>query len=220
MEDGYRACVIEPKLLAHRGLMDLAPENTSLSFEMATLYGFAGVELDVHLTSDNELVIIHDESTKRVGGKDLEIETSTLAQLRQVDLGNFWAYKLPFQSILTLEDFCSRFLKDYRYVNLELKTDLKQYYDIERRVAEVLATLERSERAKFVISSFNFKSLKLYNSFDKETRLAFLFNNMRELRSEDREEIESLCSYLNPYFKLYLGRHRRELDSYGKKYIL
>ena len=71
-------------ILAHRGYSGISPENTQLAFEMAHQFAFDGVELDVHLTKDEHLVIIHDETTLRTAGTKKEIETSTLAQLKAV----------------------------------------------------------------------------------------------------------------------------------------
>lgn len=49
-------------ILGHRGHFDKAPENTKLAFDLALKHNFDGVELDIHLTKDNKIVIIHDES--------------------------------------------------------------------------------------------------------------------------------------------------------------
>lgn len=54
-----------PLLLAHRGCCALAPENSQLAFDLVSLFGFGGMELDVHQTADQQLVIIHDETTAR-----------------------------------------------------------------------------------------------------------------------------------------------------------
>ena len=55
--------------LAHRGFSDEYPENTILAFEKAKEAGFDGIELDVQLSRDGELVVIHDEELKRVTGE-------------------------------------------------------------------------------------------------------------------------------------------------------
>ena len=55
------------KIFGHRGFSGKYPENTMLAFEKAVEIGCDGIELDVHLTKDNVLVIIHDEDIKRSG---------------------------------------------------------------------------------------------------------------------------------------------------------
>ncbi len=66
---------------AHRGLHDkpTLPENSMAAFKRAVLEGF-GIELDVHLTADNKLAVIHDSSLKRTCGIDLKIEETELKE--------------------------------------------------------------------------------------------------------------------------------------------
>ena len=60
----------QPILIAHRGYSAISPENSFLAFELAYQFCFLAVELDVHLTKDQQLVIIHDANTKRTSGFD------------------------------------------------------------------------------------------------------------------------------------------------------
>ena len=60
----------QPILIAHRGYSAISPENSFLAFELAYQFCFSAVELDVHLTKDEQLVIIHDANTKRTSGLD------------------------------------------------------------------------------------------------------------------------------------------------------
>ncbi len=74
-------------VIGHRGYPAKYPENTLLSFREAIRAGADGVELDVWLTRDGEVVIIHDPDTRRVAGVDLKVKDSTLEELRRLDLG-------------------------------------------------------------------------------------------------------------------------------------
>jgi glycerophosphoryl diester phosphodiesterase len=65
-------------IIAHRGESYLAPENSLASINMAWHKGAEAVEIDIQLTTDNEIVVIHDSNTKRVGNKNLKIAASTL----------------------------------------------------------------------------------------------------------------------------------------------
>ena len=56
---------MQPKIFAHRGASRYAPENTLPAFALAAEQGADGVELDVHLTRDDQLVVIHDETLER-----------------------------------------------------------------------------------------------------------------------------------------------------------
>lgn len=74
-------------VIGHRGYSAKYPENTLLSLLAALYYGADGVELDVWLSGDGNVVVIHDPDTKRVAGADLQVKKSTLRELRQVYLG-------------------------------------------------------------------------------------------------------------------------------------
>ena len=73
------------KIYAHRGFSEKYPENTMLAFEKAVEIGVDGIELDVHLTKDNELVIIHDEDVKRTTNGEGLVKDMTLEELKKLD---------------------------------------------------------------------------------------------------------------------------------------
>jgi glycerophosphoryl diester phosphodiesterase len=88
-------------LLAHRGESYIAPENTLAAFKMAWDKGAKAVELDVYLTKDHKIVVVHDANTKRTGGADLVIKDTDSVELRKLDLGKlkgeqFAGEKIPF----------------------------------------------------------------------------------------------------------------------------
>jgi len=76
-----------PWLVAHRGGARLAPENTLPAFELAARLGADAFETDVHLTSDGEVVVFHDDETTRLTGVPGTIEGRTLAEVRALDAG-------------------------------------------------------------------------------------------------------------------------------------
>jgi glycerophosphoryl diester phosphodiesterase len=81
-----------PRIVAHRGASFDAPENTLAAFRRAWELGVECVELDVHLTKDDEVVVMHDANTRRTTGHDRAIREQTLAELKQLDAG---AWKGP-----------------------------------------------------------------------------------------------------------------------------
>ena len=70
---------------AHRGAGKYAPENTLPAFQKAIEMGADGIELDVQMTKDNQCVVIHDETIKRVSNGTVWVKDSTLEELRQFD---------------------------------------------------------------------------------------------------------------------------------------
>lgn len=73
--------------VAHRGASGLYPENTRLAFERAIALGVDVIELDVHLTRDGELAVIHDDHLDRTTNGIGHVRDHTAAQLRQLDAG-------------------------------------------------------------------------------------------------------------------------------------
>ena len=79
--------IARPRIVAHRGASHEAPENTLAAFRRAWEQGVEGVELDVRVTRDGEVVVIHDATTKRTAGVDRAVAEQTLAELKTLDAG-------------------------------------------------------------------------------------------------------------------------------------
>lgn len=90
---------------AHRGLHEkpVIPENSMAAFRRAVIEGF-GIELDVHLTKDNKLAIIHDSSLKRTCGVDLQIEDLTLEEAQIYFLEKSQERIPSFEEVLEMVD--------------------------------------------------------------------------------------------------------------------
>ena len=96
--------MVKPLIIAHRGAMGNAPENTAASFKKAIDEKADGIELDVHMTKDGHLVVIHDETIDRTSnGKGL-VRDMTLEELRKFDYGSFFDASYAGERILTLEE--------------------------------------------------------------------------------------------------------------------
>ena len=75
---------MKTKIWAHRGASGYAPENTLEAFELAIHQNADGIELDIQLTKDGEIVVAHDEKINRVTGKNGWIKDYTLKELKQL----------------------------------------------------------------------------------------------------------------------------------------
>lgn len=93
-----------PRIVAHRGASHEAPENTLAAFKRAWALGCEGVELDVRLSKDGEVVVFHDETTLRIGGVDRPVEEQTLAELRAIDVGAWKHIRYQGERIPTLAE--------------------------------------------------------------------------------------------------------------------
>ena len=76
-------------IIAHRGSSYDAPENTLPAVNLAWSQNSDAVEVDVHLTKDNYLVVIHDNDTERTGGIKKRIRETNLIDLQNIDVGNW-----------------------------------------------------------------------------------------------------------------------------------
>ena len=76
------------KIFAHRGASAYAPENTMEAFALAVKQGADGIELDVQMTKDGEVVVIHDETIDRVSDKKGAVRDYTLEELRKFSFSN------------------------------------------------------------------------------------------------------------------------------------
>ncbi|MBN1508680.1 MAG: hypothetical protein JW955_17665 [Sedimentisphaerales bacterium] len=100
---GASGCARPVEIIAHRGASYDAPENTMAS----VLLGWqkrANVEIDVYLTQDNRIVVIHDATTKRTAGVDLKVKEATSQELCQLDVGRFKAEQFAGERIPLLDD--------------------------------------------------------------------------------------------------------------------
>ncbi len=118
-----------PVNLAHRGASALAPENTLEAFRMAVESGAGGLELDVHLTSDGHVVVIHDETVERTTGGTGSVAEMTLDELRTLDAGHDFSPEgentLPYRGLGLRIPTLDEVLREFPgvAVNIDMKTD-------------------------------------------------------------------------------------------------
>lgn len=80
-------------IIGHRGASFEAPENTLKSFKLGYDQGADGDELDIHLTQDGKIVVIHDYDTQRTGGMPGKVVDQTFDELRKINVGDFGKWK-------------------------------------------------------------------------------------------------------------------------------
>ncbi|EST12308.1 glycerophosphodiester phosphodiesterase [Sporolactobacillus laevolacticus] len=159
-------------VFAHRGSKANRPENTLPSFEEAMRVGSDGIELDVHLTKDQKVVVMHDEKIDRTTNGKGQIKTYTLDQLKQFDAGSWFSAKYKGEQVPTLVQVLE-LLSDYPGVlNIEFKTDRNVYPGIEARVAQLVDRYRAN--LPVVYSSFNHESLIRMKKIDPNAELALL----------------------------------------------
>ncbi len=109
-------------VIAHRGASAYAPENTLASFAKSIELKADWFELDVHLTKDGQLVVIHDGSLERVAGIKRSVPEMTLAEIKQADAGSGFSRDFAGERIPTLDEALA-LAKDRIGVYIEIKSD-------------------------------------------------------------------------------------------------
>ena len=120
---------------AHRGFSSQYPENTMLAFREAFKAGADGIETDVHLTKDGEVVVIHDENLLRTTGVDRMVSDCTLSEITAIKASKTMDDKFD-AFIPSFDEFCAFIKESGMKANIELKTGVVYYPGIEEKVAE------------------------------------------------------------------------------------
>ena len=81
-----KAAGTRPRTVGHRGASALAPENTLRAIELAIDFGLDLVEVDVYLSRDGEIVVIHDGNLRRLAGRSEAVADLTAAELSRDEL--------------------------------------------------------------------------------------------------------------------------------------
>jgi len=122
------------RVVAHRGASAYAPENTFAAFDKALALGAHEAELDVHLSRDGQVVVIHDATVDRTTGGAGAVASLTLAQLKALDAGTWFSAEFAGQRIPTLDEVLERY-RGRLHLHIELKPKIQA---VAGRVADLV----------------------------------------------------------------------------------
>jgi glycerophosphoryl diester phosphodiesterase len=175
-----------PRTVGHRGASALAPENTLRAVELAIAHGLDLVEVDVHLSRDGELVVIHDADLRRAAGRSERVAELTAAELARVELG-------AGQGVPRLEEVLA-FARGRIGVYVELKGE---------RTGTALGALVRSgaaEGLELIAGSFHPALVA-----ELRTAVPVVPRSVLFARTPDREMVETCATvgavYAHPCFR-------------------
>ena len=106
--------------IAHRGASEYAPENTFAAYDLALEMGATHIEIDVHLTLDCAVVVIHDDLLERTTDGSGPVSEHNLAELQALDAGSWFGSEYAGQRIPTLEDVLAQY-SDRTHLHIEIK---------------------------------------------------------------------------------------------------
>ncbi|RYM06719.1 glycerophosphodiester phosphodiesterase [Sporolactobacillus sp. THM7-7] len=159
-------------VIAHRGSKSNRPENTLAAFKEAIRVGSDGIELDVHLTKDQEVVVMHDEKVNRTTNGKGSIKSFTLKELKELDAGSWFSRQYKGERVPTLEEALKVLDSFPGVLNIELKTDRNVYPTIEERVVRLVDRFRPN--LPVVYSSFNHETLIRLKQVDSNADFALL----------------------------------------------
>ena len=183
------------RMIAHRGLSGIEPENTALAFTAAANRTYFGIETDIHRTADGGFILTHDDNTSRVSGVDCIVEETDLATLRTIPLlgrDKNERENVRFPSLQEYIGICKRYGK---VAVLELKNQMKR-----ENIASIVEQIRESDYLDGVIFiSFYPDNLIFLRSLLPDQAAQFLYQH------PVNDEVMAL-----------LRAHRLDLDIYYK----
>lgn len=155
------------KVFAHRGLSGIYPENTMLAFQRAGDESFDGIELDVQLTRDGQVVIIHDETVDRTTDGSGLVVAHSLDEIRKLNAARIRPDSTQPLRIPTLDEYCEWASSASHIVtNIEIKSSVVFYPGLEEKTFNLVQKYGLEERVFF--SSFNHLSMILMKKIAPE----------------------------------------------------
>ena len=164
------------KIWAHRGCSQMYPENTLLSFRKAMeIEGLTGIELDIQLTKDGHMVVIHDERVDRTTNGQGFVLDFTLEELKNLEISAKECGQEEPERIPTIEevlDLLQDKMKEGLKLNIELKNSVYYYEGMEEKIVQLVR--ERGLEQSVVYSTFYAKSVRRLRELAPEAEIGVL----------------------------------------------
>lgn len=161
------------EIVAHRGASFLAPENTRVAVNLAWELRADAVEVDVYLTHDRRIVVIHDENTLRTSGRDLRVAESRAGELRSLDVGSLKAQKYAGEQIPFLDEVLATLPPGKTlFVEVKCGTEILAYLKDE---------LEKSgKQSQVTVISFDYEVAAGFKKIQPEVPVHFLKSSEKD----------------------------------------
>lgn len=179
---------------AHRGHNRLAPENTMAAFRLSMDAGDSGIELDITLSSDGEMVVIHDDSVDRTtNGTGLVADTG-YAELRRLNAGSWFGPGFEKEHLPVLSEVLNE-VRGRMLVNIEIKTSAWRESAGDCIEARLLKAVKDAEMEDSVlVSGFDWRSLRRLRESHKKIAIGLLAD-----RGWDPDQVAVIAEELDAY---------------------
>ena len=185
------------EIMGHRGAAGVAPENTMPAFKVSADLGIPWVELDIRLTKDGDLVLLHDKSLERTTDGTGEVGQLTVAEIQKLDAGSWFSADFAGVRVPTLVQVLETFQERIQF-NIEIKDEDDR---LEEQIARLFEILDRHQlRHRVILSSFKKKILGAVREEDERVQLAIIANQSADQMKRIATELS--CQMMNPGNKI------------------
>ena len=155
----------------HRGASGNAPENTLASLEKAMDFGVDFSEIDVQLTADKQVVLLHDETLARTTDDSGFVYHKNLADLKKLDAGTWFSPKFPNERIPTLAE-AIELVNGYMKLNIEIKMS-EEMAELPHKVVEIIRSYDFVDQC--IVTSFDSMAIKRVKEIAPEITTGLIF---------------------------------------------
>lgn len=197
------------KVIAHRGYSSKYLENTIPSFQAAYDYGVWGIELDVQLSRDGQVMIYHDEKLTRLAKRPGRVKDYSLAELQQMILAKDQVTgKIP-----SLREYLFWVQDKDIVTNIEIKRNRYIADGIEQQVIHLVQAFNLADAV--IISSFSSQSLARVKKINSIVQIAYLFNKLTAKTIKQLDHLQ--VDFIHPKHNLLTNKNLKQLTAQGHK---
>lgn len=208
-----------PLRIGHRGAAGLCPENTFASYDKAIHSGMEYIEIDVQMTKDGLLAIIHDPTLNRTTNGKGKVADFTLREIQSLDAGGWYHSKFAGERVPSFTELLENYLGKIGLL-IELKNPAL-YPGIEEKVANELRTRGLGEKDEVIIQSFDKSSLKKFHSLMPSIPIGVLVkNNGKGISANQLRNIAQYATFVNPKITMVNSRLVKRIRQYGLKIMV
>ncbi|MFC4025048.1 glycerophosphodiester phosphodiesterase [Oceanobacillus longus] len=160
------------QIIGHRGSAGTHPENTIASYQEAKRVGADGIEIDIQLSRDEELVVIHDATVNRTTDGKGKVNSFTVGELKKLDAGSWFDKRFANERIPTLDEVLDFLLGNDLSINIEMKNATIPYNGMEEKLLSKIQEYKLEERV--IISSFNHQSIYHMRQMNPDLQYAII----------------------------------------------
>ncbi len=192
-------------VFGHRGAMARAPMNTLAAFELARAEGADGIELDLRLSRDGHLVVIHDDLVDATTDGLGSVADLTLTEIKRLDAGSWFSDSFARETIPTLDEVFDAFGRAM-FINIEIKSSLDSVDRLENQLADCVRRHDMREQV--IVSCFDPALLRRVSGMMPGVMMGFLYQPdmpeenylpLKKLRHEARHPRHDMvdAAYMN-----------------------